>query len=554
MAGETRREDAMTDQDEAAMRGFPMGRRAVMAGSAGLLGAVLAGARPAEAQSAARKGTLVIGLDISDATSLDPIRVAQYSNPLPTHAAYDSLVTFTPGDYVNVKPCIATEWAYQPDGKTVRFKLRPDIVFASGNKMTAEDVAFSFERVINVKDQPQQYIAQVDHVVAVDDHTIDIVMGDPTAPLLTIIAAPEFVVQEKAAVIAHGGTDAADAKTTDKATDWLNGNSAGTGPYRLTGWQRNQQIQMVKNPHWWGGTPGYDRVLIRHMSESAAQLLALQRGDIDVAFNLIPEQIAALKDDPNVTVMQATSLDFIYMAVVEAPGNPALQKKAARQAIGYAIDYDGIIKNLIGGHALRPVTFLPVGVNGSTEELTKEIGYREDLPRAKKLLAEAGLPDGFTFQLAYGNAAIAGVQYENLAQKVQSDLARVGIKAVLAPMDQLNMRTAYLGGKLEAGLTFWNPPAPENWLWSGATINRVAKRVHWDVPDDVRKLVADAAAERDLAKAAVLYRKYQEIMIDQANHFVFIQPIYQVGVRKSVQGLQLTAAGAMAELGGAKPV
>jgi peptide/nickel transport system substrate-binding protein len=543
----------MAHQDDTNPRGPTMGRRAVMAGSAGLLGSVLTGARPADAQSAARKGTLVIGLDISDATSLDPVRVAQYSNPLPTHAAYDSLVTFTPGDYVNVKPCIATEWAYQPDGKTVRFKLRPDITFASGNKMTADDVVFSFERVINVKDQPQQYIAQVDHVAKVDDHTIDIVMGDPSAPLLTIIAAPEFVVQEKALIEAHGGTDAADAKTTDKATDWLNSNSAGTGPYKLTGWQRNQQIQMVKNPHWWGGTPGYERVLIRHMSESAAQLLALQRGDIDVAFNLIPEQIAALKDDAGVTVMQATSLDFVYMAVVEQPNNPALLKKEARQAIGYAIDYDGIIKNLVGGHALRPVTFLPVGVNGSTEELTKEIGFRQDLDKSKKLLAAAGLPDGFSFQLAYGNAAIAGVQYENIAQKIQSDLARVGIKMVLAPMDQLNMRTMYLGGKLEAALTFWNPPAPENWLWSGATINRVAGRVHWNVPPDVRKLVADAAAERDLAKAAILYRKYQEVMIDEANHMVLFQPIYQIGVRKNVQGLQLTAAGWMAELGGAKP-
>ena len=528
-------------------------RRSVMAGSAGLLGTILAGIRPANAQSAARRGTLVIGLDISDATSLDPVRVAQYSNPLPAHAAYDSLVTFSPGDYVNVKPCIATEWAYQPDGKTVRFKLRPDVTFASGKKMTAEDVAFSFERVINVKDQPQQYIAQVDHVTVVDDHTVDIVMGDPSAPLLTIIAAPEFVVQEKALLAEHGGTDAPDAKTKDTATEWLNSNSAGTGPYRLTGWQRNQQIQMVKNPHYWGGTAGYDRVLIRHMSESAAQLLALQRGDIDIAFNLIPEQIAALKQDPNVTVMQATSLDFIYMAVAEAPGNPALQKKAARQAIGYAIDYDGIIKNLIGGHALRPVSFLPVGVNGSTKELTKEIGFREDLDHSRKLLAEAGLPNGFSFQLAYGNAAIAGVQYENLAQKVQSDLARVGIKVVLAPMDQLNMRTMYLGGKAEGVLTFWNPPAPENWLWSGATINRVAGRVHWTVPPEVRKLVDDAAAERDLAKAAVLYRKYQEVMVDQANHFVMIQPIYQIGVRKNVQGLQLTAAGWMAELGGAKP-
>jgi peptide/nickel transport system substrate-binding protein len=541
----------MTDRDAPALAGTT--RRSVLGGSAALLSGILAGARPADAQSAARRGTLVIGLDISDATSLDPVRVAQYSNPLPTHAAYDSLVTVSPGDYVNVKPCIATEWAYQPDGKTVRFKLRPDVVFSSGKKMTAEDVAFSFQRLINVKDQPQQYIAQVDHVAVVDDHTVDIVMGDPRAPLLTIISAPEFVVQEKAVVVEHGGTDAPDAKTKDTATDWLNSNSAGTGPYRLTGWQRNQQIQMVKNAHYWGGSPGYDRVLIRHMSESAAQLLALQRGDIDIAFNLIPEQIAALKTDPNVTVMEATSLDFIYMAVVEAPANPALQKKAARQAIGYAIDYDGIIKNLIGGHALRPVTFLPVGVNGSTEELTKQIGFREDLDRAKKLLAEAGLPDGFSFQLAYGNAAIAGVQYENLAQKIQSDLARVGIKAVLSPMDQLNMRTMYLGGKAEAVLTFWNPPAPENWLWSGATINRVAGRVHWTVPPDVRKLVDDAAAERDLTKAADLYKKYQQIMVDQANHFVLMQPIYQIGVRKSVQGLQLTAAGWMAELGNAKP-
>jgi peptide/nickel transport system substrate-binding protein len=153
------------------------------------------------------------------------------------------------------------------------------------------------------------------------------------------------------------------------------------------------------------------------------------------------------------------------------------------------------------------VSFLPVGVNGSTEALTKEIGFREDLAKSKQLLAQAGMPDGFKFALSYGNAAIAGVGYQNLAQKLQSDLARVGIKAELTPMDQVNMRTMYLGGKLEAALTFWNPPAPENWLWSSATINRVAGRVHWKVPEDVRKLVADAGAERDLAKGAALYKQ-----------------------------------------------
>ena len=538
----------MSDHSPAAI-----GRRPFVAGGAGALAAILSGARPASAQSAARHGTLVIALDISDATSLDPARVAQYSNPLVAHNAYDSLVTMSPGEYTSVKPSAAVEWAYQPDGKTVRFKLRPGVKFASGNPMTADDVAFSFERVINIKDQPQQYIAHIAKVVAADPQTVDIVLADPSLPLLSIIAAPEFVVLEKALVTQHGGTDAADAKDADKATDWLNANSAGTGPFRITAWERNQAIQMVRNSNYWGGAPGYERVLIRHMSESAAQLLALQRGDVDIAFNLIPEQIATLANDPNIRVDGATSLDFIYMAVSASPDNPALQNKTIRQAIGYAIDYDGIITNLIGGHAVRPASFLPIGILGSTADLTKEIGFRQDLERSKKLLADAGMPGGFNFQLAYGNAAIAGVKYETLAQKIQSDLARVGIKAVLAPMDQLNLRTMYLGGKAQAVLTFWNPAAVENWLWSAASIDRVSKRIHWDVPPDVRQLVHDAAAERDPAKAATLYRKYQDVMVDQANHFVLIQPIYQIGVRKSVAGLELTAAGWMAELKGAKP-
>ena len=394
-----KKEDAnSTGSDEAATAEPTLDRRGMMVlGAGGLLAAVLQSARPAAAQSAQRRGTLVIALDISDATGLDPVRVYQYSNPLPTHAAYDGMVTFDPGDSVNLKPALATEWAYQPDGKTVRLKLRTDVKFASGKPMTAEDVRFSFTRQLNIKDQPWQYISHIEEVKVVDPHTVDIVLKDPSLPLMTIIATPAFGVLEKEVVIAHGGTDAPDAKEKDKATDWLNENSAGTGPYRLTGWQRNQQIQMVKNPNYWKGTPGYERVLIRHMSESAAQLLAIQRGDVDVAFNLIPEQIATLKDDPNISVAGMTSLDFIYMAVVEAPTNPALQNKLARQAIGYAIDYDGIIKNLIGGKAVRPVSFLPVGVNGSTEELTKEIGFREDLAKSKQLLAQAGMPDGFKF-------------------------------------------------------------------------------------------------------------------------------------------------------------
>ena len=109
----------MTDE-----QGAGTGRRLFLVGSAGLLGAVLADARPAGAQSAARRGTLVIGLDISDPTSLDPARVYQYSNPLPTHAAYDVAGHLRAGGLHHPRPQLATEWRYLPDGKTIRFKLR----------------------------------------------------------------------------------------------------------------------------------------------------------------------------------------------------------------------------------------------------------------------------------------------------------------------------------------------------------------------------------------------------------------------------------------------
>jgi peptide/nickel transport system substrate-binding protein len=537
------------------MNQHTIGRRPLLAGgAAGALGALLAQARPAGAQSAARRGTLVVALDFSDTTTLDPGRVAGYTNPLPTRAAYDPLVTMTPDDLITIRPCIATSWEYLPDGKTLRFHLRDDVKFASGNKMTAEDVRFSFTRLLNMKYQASQYLAHVDHVAVVDEHTVDFVLNDPTQPLLTILAAPEFTVCEKAAVIAHGGMDGPETADKDTATAWLDQNSVGTGAFKLTGWQRNQQISLVANPLHYKGKPGYDRVLIRHMSESATQLLALQHGDVDVAFNLIPEQIETLKGNPDFNIVRVTSLDYLYMTLGEQDDCPALKNPKARQAVGYAIDYDGIINGLMGGNAVRPAAFLPVGVNGSTLQDTKELGFHQDLDKSKQLLAEAGYPNGFTYTLSYANQAMAGAHYANVAQKIQSDLARVNIKVELNPMDMVSMYAAYTTAfKLQSILGFWNPPAVENQLWASATIVRVARRLHWDVPEDFRKLVHDAAAERDTAKSAALWREYEGRMRDFAHLFVLIQPVYQIVVRKNVSGLKLTAAGWMAEFDTAKP-
>jgi peptide/nickel transport system substrate-binding protein len=148
--------------------GISFGRRPVLLGAGGVLAALLANGRPAAAQSAARRNTLAIGIDMSDTLVLDPAKVRSYTNPMPTRACYDPLVKMTVEDYIHVQPCIATEWAYLPDGKTVRFKLRSDVKFASGQPVTAEDVRFSFMRLLHLQEQPSQYIAHLDHVDVVD--------------------------------------------------------------------------------------------------------------------------------------------------------------------------------------------------------------------------------------------------------------------------------------------------------------------------------------------------------------------------------------------------
>lgn len=510
---------------------------------------------PERVVAQSRNTTLVLGIDISDTITLDPVRQAQYTPPMTLAATYDALVTLTPDDLVNVKPSLATSWQRTPDGRGWRFTLRDGVKFASGNPMTAEDVRWTFMRLLNMKEQTQQYLKSIDRVEVVDPKTVDFIMNAPNAPVLSILAAPGNGILEKAVVMAQGGTDAADAQQTDKATDWLNNNSAGTGAFRLVRWERNAQIQLVRNPHYWGPASPFERVIIRHLSDSAAQLLAVRRGDVHAAFNLIPEQIATLRSESAVRMDRMPSLDFVYMAVTENPqANPVLAKKEARHAIGHAIDYDGILGNLLGGAAVRPAHFLPIGVNGSTERIAREVGFNTNLDRARQLLQQAGVPDGFEMEIAYGNAAVAGISYQVLGQKLQADLARVGIRVKLNPMDQVNLRTVYTQGRMAGGvLTFWNPPAVSNDLWASAVVERVARRVHWTVPQAMTDLVKRASEEQDLEKAAGLWVEWQRGVVDVAHHFILFQPTYQIAVRNTIGAFPLTAAGWQLDMGGVRP-
>jgi peptide/nickel transport system substrate-binding protein len=311
---------------------------------------------------------------------------------------------------------------------------------------------------------------------------------------------------------------------------------------------------LMANANSWRGKPGYQRIVIRHIPESGAQLLAIQRGDADVAFNLTPEQIKSLANDKDIKIERTMSQDWTYMALTNNPDiSKALTKREARLAVAYSIDYDGIRDSLVGGAATRPAHYISVGIGGSTEELTKEIGYRQDLDKAKKLLAEAGYPDGFSFPFYFPAGAFGGASYQLLAQKIQADVARVGIKMELKPTDPVTLRTMFVGGKTGGVFGYWNPPAVEPLLNAEAVFKRGAQRVRWNIDPKISEIAVAASRAHSREEQDKLYRKFTEAVLAEGHFMVLFQPYFQVAVRKSLAGFELTGAGWFAEFADVRP-
>ena len=494
------------------------------------------------ASRAADKKTLVIGMDIGDGRTYDPARQADLSPPLTLGAVYEQLVTLSADDLSTPKPMLAESWTFNQAKGAWVFKLVTGIKFWNGDPLTAEDVKFSLDRLMNLKDQPSADAANLQRIEVVDPQTVEIYLKVPAPSNLIDLTGTVFSIYSKKMLEAQGGTSAADAKDKDKATAWLNTTSAGSGPYRMVSWERNAQVVLARNPNYHGGAVPFERVVIRHISDGAAQLLAVRRGDIDIAMNLNAEQLESLSGVKDVSILKTTSIDTLLMPMTSsATMNPALAKKQARQAVAAAIDYDGLIKGLVGGFSQRPPSFIPIGAGGVTEATAKAIGFKEDLPKAKQLLQEAGLPNGFGFELIYPNTPYFSTTFQLIAQKIQSDVARVGIKIDLKPMDAVNWRTQFNTGKAQSVLAFWTATAPNPYIWASASVQRLAKRMYWEVPAEVNDLVEQARAEPDIKKQQAMYLKYQQALIEQANYIMLLQPIYRVAVHKNVTGVELTA-------------
>ncbi len=490
--------------------------------------------QPAQAPAAEGGKTLVIAR-VFDIRTLDPERQYELTPPMIMHAVYENLVTFEGTDYTKVVPFLAKSWEISDDGLVYTFTLRDDVKFHSGNPLTAADVKFSFERLRNLKDNPAWLMDVVDKIDVVDDHTVAITLKEPNAAFLAMLVSPNFAIVDSKTVMAHGGTADEDADTKDTATEWLDQNSAGTGPYILKGWTRDVDVTLEKNPNYWREPAKLDKIIIKNVTDSATQRMMVGRGDIDVAQNM---DIDAIEDYKNAggRIVEGNTMDMIYLAMTTSPDiSEPLSHKEVRQAVAYAIDYDGIINQLMRGAAIRLPTIIPVGLLGTDPNL----GYPHDPDKAKQLLADAGYADGFTVKMVFPTRTFAGgLAAETLAAKIQADLAKVGITLELEPREPVSHLADYRAGKLAMTISPWTPDFLDPHGWAipfGVPGGSAAKRVHYE-NKEVGDLAIAAGRETDPKKRAQMYLEFQKKILEDAPFIGLIQPKVLIAIGPDVQG------------------
>jgi peptide/nickel transport system substrate-binding protein len=334
---------------------------------------------------------------------------------------------------LKLEAALATEWA-NINPTTWRFKLRHGVAFHDGTPLTAEDVLFSFQRAVAPGSDLAAQMSAVKEVKKIDDDTVDFITDGP-APIL-----PNYIVSiaimSKAWCEAHNAQRAATLKDEES---YATRNANGTGPFMLKDRQPMVRTVLVKNPNWWGlkDQPiDIDEVVFSRVENPATRVAALLSGDLDMIYNVPPQDIEHIEKDPAVKVWQTPELRTMFLGMDQSreellesniKGKNPFKDKRVRQAFYEAIDEDAIKTKVMRGFARPTALMVGPGINGYDPTLDKRFPY--DPAAAKKLLAEAGYPEGFQVGLDCPNDRY--VNDEAICQAVVAMLAKIGVKANL---------------------------------------------------------------------------------------------------------------------------
>ncbi len=488
------------------------------------------------------KNTLVMAWAFDDIITLDPAEIFEISGAEYAANTYDRLIGYDLDNVSQIHGVIAENWKIGADGKTYTFNIRKGIKFSSGNQLTAEDVEFSLRRTIILDKTPAFILTQFginqnnvkDMIRATGRFTLQLKVDKAYAPtfLLYCLTSTLGSIVDKKEVLSH-------EKNNDLGYEWLKTHYAGSGPYTLRSWKPSELLMMDRNDAYWGKKPVMKRIIIRHIPESATQRLLLEKGDIDIARNLQPDDVKGLRNNPNVKIRSKAKGAISYLGLNQK--NQYLKIPQVRQALKYLIDYEGIASTILDGQATIHQAFLPKGFLGALNETP----FSLNVPRAKALLREVGLEDGFNVTMDTRNSEPT----TSMALSIQATFAKANINLEIIPGEGKQTLTKYRARNHDIYIGRWGPDYmdphtnadtfarnPNN--ADNAKSKPLAWRNAWDIPE--MTTIADAAVlEPDGQKRAKMYEELQRLHQLSSPFVIMFQNIEVVGERKNVNGFIL---------------
>lgn len=471
----------------------------------------------------------IVFSNIAETATLDPA-IAFSSDGLEfVRNVYEGLLEYVPAS-TELRPALAESWEVSEDGLTYTFKLRQGIKYHDGADFNAEAAKMGLDRIKEINQGPASLMTDINSIEAVDAQTLKITLSRPNVFFLGVL--PKLALASPTAIEEHK------TNADPWAKDFFATNGVGTGPYKFDSWTKGSQIVIVKNTDYWQEwKPNTaDRVILRVDADISTALQLLGQGQIDMLGAVGPDDSIAAKDLPGVKLVEQPQFQVSILTL--NTNNKPLDSPKVREAIKYAFDYQAFV-DFFQGLGETPSGPLPKNAEGVDPSLPAQ---KQDLEKAKQLLAEAGYPNG-GFKLRY--LGLKGLSYEEFAGTLlQQNLAELGIELeqILVPWPQMPPTMAdkatapdisYLNQSM-----FTNDPTfiLRTSYFSGNTADKSGYNWSYYVDPEVDKWLDEIPTIQDeQQRTEALYKLQQKIVADIPAIYV-VTPTLAQPVRDNIEG------------------
>ena len=477
----------------------------------------------------------------SDSVGLDPALETDGESFKVCDNIYETLVTYDE-ETTEVIPQLAYAWDISDDMLTWTFHLRTDVQFHDGTTFNAQAMLFSLGRQF-FKDHPHHDIPgtykywkdmDMDNIVsnmsAPNDSTFVFQLKRANAPFLSNLAMNFCAAVSPAAVEKYG-------------SDFFK-HPVGTGPFRFVEWRKDERIVLERNENYWSKPAPLKRLIFKPIQEASVRFLELKQGTAQGMDNINPEYIEQIRNNPDLQLLTQPGMNVGYLAM--NMDKPPFNKVLVRHALNHAINKQALVDNFYQGLALKAKNPIPPTVWSYNDQVQ---GYEYDPQRARELLTEAGLSDGFETELwAMPVPRPYMPQPDKIAQAIQADLEKIGVRSKIVQWEWGTYLDKVSQGEHTMALLGWTGDNgdPDNFLYvllDKTAAKKPAGNIAFYQSDELHDVLVRARASAMRDERDALYRRAQEIIFHDAPWVPLVHATQTAAFRHNVKGFKLHPTG-----------